>query len=283
MNRRITIKKPIKMKKILFSIFTLAITTGAIAQEAADKKFQAGLVFGAGMNFSKMETNRFASDGAGSDWTIGANGIYAFTETIALCTGVEFDFETTKFKEGEVPIYYHYDDKTILKSAGSITTGQLYRLNERRQKSVYLSIPLMAQFRTNYIGYFRYFGKFGLRSSIPLTTKINDQGTVIVDNNITNLDPTNYVSRENTNMTTDGKELFAIKSSVGIAGGAEWNFTGSTCLVAEIGYYYGFTPLYWSKPEFYYTTELNNGVGNDKTFSNEVKQSQLQFKVSILF
>lgn len=285
------------MKKILFSILAVAITAGAYAQDAADKTFQAGLIFGSGINMQKMGTKLMNNNGAGSDWTIGANGVFSFNETIGLCTGVEFDFETTKFAPGTNPVFYVYDDNTIL-SLGSVvnhTNAQLYQLNARKQKSVYLTVPIMAQFRTNFIGYFRYFGKFGLRNSFLLSTKINDEGFNFTDNNIAF-----PVAASNENMQMEKKDVFFFKSAVGICGGAEWNFTGSTCLVAEIGYYYGFTPLYYNRqttPDSdataenpykgvnasYISSGINNGIGNDIIFNNTATQSQLQFKVSILF
>lgn len=272
------------MKQLFLSLTVIALSGSVMAQEAADKKYQAGLVAGFGMNFQNMETKKIVTDGVGTDLTIGANINMGITETIGFTTGVEFDFETLKYKaaDGE-NIYYHYLDNTILKSedAGD-PNAQLFRMDTRRQKPVYLSIPTMMLFRTNFIGYFRYFGKFGLRNSFLLTQKINDTGD--------NFDPDQILGSTasvgtNENMTASG-EMFFFKSAVGAAGGAEWNFTGSTCLVAELGFYYGFTPLYLNRSEektFLYTSGYNNGTGNDFKFSNAAKQTQLMFKVSILF
>jgi len=115
-----------------------------------------------------------------------------------------------------------------------------------------------------------------------LSNKINDEGF--------NFDPNNLATGTatagtNENMSASG-EMFFFKSAVGAAAGAEWNFTGTTCLVAELGFYYGFTPLYLnrdSEKTNMYTSGLNNGTGNDLKFSNQAKQSQLMLKVSILF
>ena len=110
-------------------------------------------------------------------------------------------------------------------------------MSTRVQKGTYLTIPTMLLFRTNFIGYFRYFGKFGLRNSFLLTNKINDTG-VNYDVDV----PGNPVEiqGDNVNMKAKG-DMFFFKSAVGLAGGAEWNFSGSTSLVAELGFYYGFT------------------------------------------
>ena len=89
----------------------------------------------------------------------------------------------------------------------------------------------------------------------------------------------------NENMTTEKSDLIFFKSSVGAAGGAEWNFVGSTTLMAEIAYYYGFMPLYWdrnTKDKTLYTTDAF-GVAEEPGFSNLAKQSQIMFKLSVLF
>jgi len=89
------------MRKIIYSIFAIGITLSTIAQEAADKKVQAGLVGSFGMNFQKMGTKRILSDGIGTDLTVGANAVFNFSETIGLCTGLEFDFETLKYSTSD--------------------------------------------------------------------------------------------------------------------------------------------------------------------------------------
>lgn len=267
------------MKKILFTLISFAIVASSIAQDAADKSFQAGLVFGAGMNFQKMGTEQMNSNGAGSDLTIGGNMNIMFNETIGLTTGIEFDFNTTKFKPGTANVYYLYNDKKIEEYSADQSGKQLYQLQSRKQKATYLTIPTMLLFRTNFIGYMRYFGKFGLRSSFLLSQKINDEGFDFDPDNV--LGVSTPVSKEN---LVAKNEMFFFKSSVGIAGGAEWNFVGTTCLVAEIGYYYGITPLFYNRKDPYLFTAAGlNGTSQDVPFSNKATQSQLQLKISILF
>jgi hypothetical protein len=242
-------------------------------------------VLGAGMNFQKMGTKNMQSNGVGNDLTVGANLNFNFNETIGLCTGVEFDFSTTKFQPSTAtPTYYTFRDTEILQKGDGMPAGsQLFELTSRNQKSVYLTIPTMLLFRTKFIGYFRYFGKFGLRSSFLLSSKSNDTGYAYTSTDI------NGTSTSGTNegMTASG-DVFFFKSAVGLAGGAEWNFSGSTCLVAELGYYYGITPLYWgrnsdSDKTTLHTSGLENGTGSNFYFANKATQGQLMLKVSILF
>lgn len=270
------------MKNLILLVCAGLLGTGVYAQDAAEKNVQAGLIAGFGINMQKMGTKLVEKDGLGTDLTIGANVNFSFNETIGLTTGIEFDFETLKYKAGATPIYYRYVDNNIITNGTEDVNAQLYQLTERKQKPVYLTVPTMVIFRTNFIGYFRYFGKFGLRNSFLLKNTIQDKGI--------NYDPEEVLTGvqsggDNKNMSAKN-EMFFFKSAVGVVGGAEWNFTGSTCLVAEIGYYYGFTPLHSSRKEdksYLFTTDENNGGGNDLLFSNAATQSQLMLKISILF
>ena len=278
------------MKKLIYSFVGLFILTNSFAQEAADKKVQAGLVFGSGIAIQKMGTNYIDKNGVGSDLTIGANVNFSLTETIAFNTGAEFDFSTYKYKASTFEsnnVYYYYNDKTILQIDEFDSTNanhQLFELGERKQKAVYLTIPTMMVFRTNFIGYFRYFGKFGLRNSFLLSNTIFDSG-INIDPEVPN--GTNRVEADLENMKAPG-EVFFFKSAVGASIGAEWNFSGSTSLVAEMGYYYGFTPLHTNRniekeKNYLFATPLDNGIGNDTQINNKATQSQLMFKLSILF
>ncbi|MFT5860150.1 MAG: hypothetical protein ACI865_002258 [Flavobacteriaceae bacterium] len=274
------------MRKIILGLFVLGLSAGATAQDAAEKKVQAGLVLAFGPTFQKMGTKIMASDGAGSEFTIGANLNFAFNENVGLTTGLEFDFSNLKYKTSQSEsIYYWYNDNEIFQrdDAASATNKDLFLLSSREQKPLYLTIPTMLIFRTNFIGYFRYFGKFGLRNSFLLKQTINDTGF----NHEFDFpgDPLISSSTVNENMDAKG-DMFFFRSAFGAVGGAEWNFSGSTALSLEIGYYYGFTPLHLDKNEgktTLYTAGTINGTPDDIHFSNSATQHQLQFKLSILF
>ena len=266
------------MKKILFSAIVLGFSMTLHAQDAADKKVQAGLVVGAGMNFQKMGTKNFKTDGVGGDFTIGATVNFTLRENIGFTTGVEFDFSSMKYKANSIDgdIYYQYNDSEILRKMDAVPTDAKFKLESRKQNITYMSIPTMMLFRTNYIGYFRYFGKFGVRNSLLLQSKTSDKGVDFISGPAGEQASNSGMKRKN--------EMLFYKGAVGLVGGAEWNFSGSTCLVAEIGYYYGFTPLYYSKKEersHLFIEEISSG--NTKYISNAASQSQLMLKISVLF
>lgn len=280
------------MKKILYSVLLFGLSEMAVAQEAADRAVQAGLTAGFGLNFQKMGTKRISTNGVGNDLTIGANVVFNFTpdKTLGFSTGAEFDFETIKYKSSgyeEKNTYYYYNDTEILQSnelADNIATAKLFQMKERVQKSVYLTIPTMMVFRTKFFGYLRYFGKFGLRNSFLLKSKINDEGyNFPVSQSFTE----SSVAGKNETMKAKS-DMFFLKSAVGLTGGAEWNFSGSTSLLAEIGYYYGFTPMHSNRNidkgnNYLFASGANLGNGDDVQFNNKATQSQLMLKISILF
>ena len=89
------------------------------------------------------------------------------------------------------------------------------------------------------------------------------------------------ILKENLNMTSKN-EMFFYLASIGLSFGTEWNFIGSTSLVAEMSYYYGLTPLFLDRKEDKQT--LYNKVNGEITpFSNKATQNQLNLKFAVLF
>jgi hypothetical protein len=242
------------------------------AQATSSKKLQAGMTANFGLNFQKMGSKKMSNDGVGTDLSIGMilHTSFKNSNNIGLATGLEFDFETLKYNAGADSVFYRYTDNKILgkDEAG----GTAYQLSERQIKPVYVTIPLMLLFRTEPIGDWRYFGKFGIRNSFMVSQKINDKG---YDVGSPVIDP---LLTENVSMKSFG-ETFFYKGSIGFSAGAEWNFVGTTTLVPEIGFFYGLTPMHFRFSEKNYTLYDNSGT----YFYTKSKQNQLLLKISILF
>lgn len=268
------------MKKyILLSL--IAITGSAFAQSDSDKKFHAGVGITTGLNMNKSATKRMDVNGVGSAFCIGLVANYDLTNTIAFSSGLDIAFETNKIKPSSEfgKSYYEYDgDSKIELNKDAIQgTSKLYNWTERKQKPVYLTVPTMLAFSTKYFGDFKYTAKFGLRTSFLLGNKINDIGFNF-DNNLATGTP---VASENNNMKA-ARDMIPIRSSAGISFGTEWNFSGSTALCAELGYYYGFVPIYNQAKEENRTL-FNQSTPTREYYSNDMTQSQLLFKISVLF
>ena len=254
-----------KISLVVILFFTVHITK---AQSVSSKKMQAGMTGNFGLNFQNMGSNKMLSNGVGTDLSVGViiHTSFKNSTNLGLATGLEFDFETLKYKAGDSAVFYRYLDNQILgqDDAG----GTAYQLKERQMKPVYISIPLMLLFRTEPIGDWRYFGKFGIRNSFMVSQKINDNGVDVVTG----------LAKENVSMKSFG-ETFFYKGSIGFSAGAEWNFVGTTTLVPEIGFFYGLTPMHFRFSEKNYTLYDNSGT----YFYTKSKQNQLLLKISILF
>ncbi len=254
-----------KISLVVILFFTIHITN---AQSVSAKKIQAGMTGNFGLNFQNMGSNKMLSNGVGTDLSVGViiHTSFKNSTNLGLATGLEFDFETLNYKAGADSVFYRYTDNQILgkDEAG----GTSYQLSERQMKPVYVTIPLMLLFRTEPIGDWRYFGKFGLRNSFLVSQKINDMGVDVVSG----------LEKENVSMKSFG-ETFFYKGSIGFSAGAEWNFVGTTTLVPEIGFFYGLTPMHYRFSKDNYTLYDNSGT----YFYTKSKQNQLLLKISILF
>lgn len=271
------------MKKVLLSLVCTGFVLSLTAQDA-DKKVQMGLAYQFGLNFNKPGTKLIERNGAGVQNSIGMNVNFSFTPNIGLCTGLEFDFESFKYSVAATsPIYYRYDDTKILQKDDATGGGKLFNLQDRKQKAIYATIPTMLLFRTNMIGDFRYYGKFGARTSVVLSNTINDNGFNFAGDSIGGV----KTAASNDNMKAKG-DMFFLRSTIGLAGGAEWNFTGNTSVFAELGFYYGFTPVHNGeaiggddKERNFTMFQNNSGTSDYLNFS--AKQKQIVLKIGILF
>jgi len=269
------------MKKLLCTVLLMSAGTAVMAQES-ESKVQAGITYQTGMNFNKPGTKTIARDGVGAVNSIGLVLNFPFTPNIGLATGLEFDFESFKYSMNN-DMYYRYIDTDILKKQDEQTGSVLYRVTERKQKAIYGSIPTMLLFRTNALGDFRYYGKFGARTSFLLGNTIFDKGFNVGGDTLGGTE----TSQRNDEMKAKG-DMFFLRSTIGIAGGAEWNFTGNTSLYAEIGFYYGFTPVHYGeavtgddKERDMTLFQFSNGTQDYTTLS--ATQKQILLKVGILF
>lgn len=274
--------RSMSIKRVSSVIFSAFIAVGVQSQTVGDKSLQAGLVGGVGISMLKMGTNNLSANGVGATFTLGTNFTKAFKETknLAYTFGLEFDIENLNYKKENANVFYRYTDKVIKNQKETVaTTDKYFLLSERTYNPVYISLPIYLNFRTEFIGDFRYFANFGLRNRFLVSNKINDTGFSLDNLN----DPfQSWQNQENVDMTSKG-ELFIFNSNIGFSGGAEWNFAGTTVLKAELGYYYGFVPLFLDRTDDKKNLFILDSNFNKVYFSNKSTQNQVVLKVSILF
>lgn len=288
------------MKKLLsLAIITLA----ASSLNAQDKKFQIGLVTGTTFNWTKVQTTKIEKNGIGNDFIIGIGGNYMFNPNVGIAAGLQFDIGNFTLNYGSDAstalgdVFYAYDDTDILQYKDGVvqdlpagdTTALAFQLLERTYRTKYITLPFFLKFSTDLIGKFKYYGKFGTRISFLGGVRMDDFGREatywVNGSQFTNNDP--QVEKTMTDMKPVGlkKELSPIKVGIGVAGGAEWNFTGATFLYAELGFNYGVTPQLFPN-----SGNLADRVGDDVsnyTYSNfdigNNPQHVIEFKVGLLF
>jgi hypothetical protein len=270
------------IKRVSSVIFSAFIAAGVHSQTVEDKSLQAGLVGGVGVSMLKMGTNYLSANGVGATFTMGTNFTKAFKETknLAYTFGLEFDIENLNYKKVDANVFYRYTDKVIKNQKETVaTTDKYFLLSERTYNPVYISLPIYLNFRTEFIGDFRYFANFGLRNRFLVSNKINDTGFSLDNLN----DPLAlWKNQDNVDMASKG-ELFIFNSNIGFSAGTEWNFAGTTVLKAELGYYYGFVPLFLDRSDDKKNLFILDSNLNKVYFSNKSTQNQVVLKFSILF
>lgn len=270
-----------------------AFSAMSLAQEGVDKKVNVGLAYQFGLNFNKPGTNAITKDGAGVQNAIGLNLNFNFSQNIGLSTGLEFDFESVKYKFSAIngANYYYYNDKNIRQKDETVAGDMLYQVTERNYHNIYVSVPVMLLFKTNPIGDFSYYGKFGARTSFLVKSTMDDKGNIFStsDVSLVQAPSSTYTGTSNNNDGMRGKygsDIVFFRASLGLAGGAMWNFTGNTMLFAELGFYYGLTPLHMSRDKKDDNMTLfNRNANNTANDYFRLKASQMQgcLKIGILF
>jgi len=258
---------------ILFLLIFQSEINTSFAQLNSEKKYQMGIIIGAGLNNIKTISKIANPNNPGNDLTIGMNIVRSYNQNIAFNSGIEFDFSSIRYKYDE-KIFYDYTDNQILskKEKTNVKNITQFNLKERNRSPIYISIPTMLVFKTEYIGYNRFFSKFGMRHSFILKDLVSDSD-INGNNDIT--------------METN-KELSIYTGSVGISVGTEWNYLSNSTIMFELGYYYGITNLNRNNALFgdidknktLYTIDINNNL-NYQTIKST--RDQIALKISFLF
>ena len=279
------------MKKVFSFILIACVYLTASGQ---DKKLRAGLVTGTTFSWVKVQTNKIQRNGIGNGFTIGMAADYKINNNISLSTGIQFDLEAFKINYGGEDlghVFYGFNDTEIYKYKDGFVTEYTdtvgFELMTRNFKAKYVTIPIFLKFQTNMIGAFSYYGKFGIRPSILAGVRMDDEGYLAdYDPNTGFFESDSETLSELDNMKpeTIKKGLSAVRLGVGVYGGAEWNFTGSTFLFTEFGFNYGVTPILYQKSE-HLVDKITTTAGD--TYENlDVKsnpQHMFELKVGLLF
>jgi hypothetical protein len=237
-----------------------------------------GIVIGENINMYKVDSKLVTNSRIGSDLTVGMNIIKNFTDNLGVTTGIEFDFSTIRYKFND-SAFYNFQDNEILQKETAKNSSSMneFYVTERQQKPIYITIPTMFLFKTDYIGFNRYFAKFGMRHSFCLKNSVNDIG--FADGS--------SIASENNRMKLK-EDISIYTGSVGISAGTEWNYSGSSSIQFELGYYYGINSIHRGNALF---GDSQKNMSLFKNHSNvdlnyttlKTSKNQIALKVSFLF
>ncbi|MEZ4937188.1 MAG: outer membrane beta-barrel protein [Crocinitomicaceae bacterium] len=246
-----------------------------------DKKFQAGLSVASALSWYRPQSTVLGTKGQDATFSFGVNMNYMFVKNVGISVGLEFDWDWYHADfEATDSIYYRHTTSEILRKKDNNSTAPGFRVTDRTYKPLSISIPTMLIFKTNLIGYFKYYGKFGLRTSFVVNQTVKDKGFEY-DNLLTTQTNPDEVTYDKLKVKND---LLWIKSAVGVAGGFEYFFTSSNAFYAEISFFYGFSNLHngnaWTGDEQKNMSLMNS---NFEYFALKSNLNQLFLKVGIMF
>lgn len=208
------------MKKAI-AILTVALACGNTLHAQDDNSVRFGIKLAPNMSWIRSDTKGFESDGSAvgytfgllSEFPIGAAGKYRFATGLFLNS-----------------IGGKYTNKFSFEASG-ITTAYT---NTTTLHLRYVELPLTIKMMTNEIGYMRYYGQIGVSAAANVRSKADTESVSVV----------NGVSTTTSLDDVDVKDVTSpFKAAIVIGGGLEYNFSGSTALLAGITYNNALTHL----------------------------------------
>lgn len=185
-------------------IATLFIFTFSVANAQMKPRF--GLHFSPNFGWLKPTADKVEKDGTNFGYSFGLNLDLELgsSENYAIATGV-----------------------SVFNTAGSLNiqeadTSQI-ALGSFTANARYIEIPVALKLKTNEIGYFTYFGKFGLSNAILIQSSADEAGTEFKKYN-------------------DNLNFFRSALLIGL--GAEYNLSGNTSIFFGVDFNNGFTNFF---------------------------------------
>jgi hypothetical protein len=229
------------MKNLLLTLMILGFGCEAFAQDQAvgpntRKKFKIGFNLSPSIDFFQTSTEDVALDKVRAKLGYGLMAEYAFTNNYAITFGLEHKMAgaSLDFDAKADVRYFDQSDKTE------------YRLLTRAHRLDYVNIPITLKLMTNQIGYFTYFGQFGVDLSILASSQAKDSRQVLLSSTT----DTSGVVSEVFGSASEAQDFIGrynqsmfINVKLRIGAGFEWNFSGNTALVVSVSYHNGFIDL----------------------------------------
>lgn len=231
------------MKKILLFSFIYLLGNIGFSQidnsENNAKNIRFGLKANLSIDWMKAENQKkFTSDGSGLGLGWGAQLEYRLNKTLSVVTG--FGLQTAKGKidylggTSSDSLYYilNKDEEFQTFDTANFTGNEVYLLRNRSYKINYITIPVLLKMKTKEIGYFTYYGQFGLNLGFKTKAKVTDN----VSSTTSNTDSEVEIK----DLDLNSGASFA-RAGLIVGGGAEYNISGSTAIFFDLTYNYFFS------------------------------------------
>lgn len=225
------------MKNLLLLVTIAVLGTEVFAQDIpvgsnTRKKFKIGFNLSPSVDFFQPNTDGVKSAAAKVKFGYGMMAEYAFTNNYAFGFGLEHKMAGAALDFSDADVRYVAKDDTTE-----------FRLKSRTYRYDYVNIPITLKLMTNQIGYFTYFGQFGVDLSLLVSAKAKDSRSALKSFSVDSigiLQTEDFLeSEEGDFQGRYGQSSFAnVKLRIGA--GFEWNFSGNTSLVVSVTYHNGF-------------------------------------------
>lgn len=227
------------MKNLLLILIVVVLGTDVFAQDQpvgpnTRKKFKIGFNLSPAIDFFQASTEGVDLDKVKLKFGYGMMAEYAFTNNYALAFGLEHKMAGSSLDfGGDVDVrYLDQSDKAE------------YRLLTRTHRFDYVNIPITLKLMTNEIGYFTYFGQFGVDLSVLVSSQAKDIRQTVGDTStVPNVVSEVFGSAGETDFIGRYNQTMFMNVKLRIGAGFEWNFSGNTSLVVSASYHNGFIDL----------------------------------------
>jgi hypothetical protein len=219
------------MKKIFVLIVVASMASSAVVGQDF-KKYKIAFRLSPNLSWMVPQTQDLHQDGTSVRFGFGANVDIHFTENYAIGTGLGIDQSG-----GSLTYFQHVtrldaDDKEVN-----------YIINKQREYQLqYVEVPITLKLRTNEIGYITYWGQFGFGLGVNYRAKADDVDQFLREYNKDDQlwEVSERVDDKNQQVVVK-KDIITPRVSLIIAGGIEYNVSGSTSIIVGLTFDNGFT------------------------------------------
>lgn len=273
------------MKKLVYIFIVVGfVTSGLVAQsDPGDKKVKLGIVGTPAVNWlTPGSSNTMSSNGAVIKAGLGLAIDVRLTDIIWLHTGVEYTGMGGKlsYKSTDTVGYYYQAgaiEPNLLGLSVNTPAGSTpYRLLSRKYNAGFIHVPIGFRLKTKEIGMLTYFGQIGGDAYIKTSAKGDDDVSVVGFGSFFSANKTNTFTK---NDLKDAVNFFNAAVHVGL--GAEYRFSGNTCLIASLTYQRGVTN--YTSTGTNYLTKVSAISPNFSQFNNASKINQVVLSLGIMF